>query len=203
MSMRLFITGIGTDVGKTIAAAAFTEALQADYWKPVQSGNTGNVDADTVRSLITNPRTVIHPEAYSFKAPVSPHLAAKLEHQAIDIDRIVLPATSNHLVIEGAGGLLVPLNDTRYVIDLAGRFDAEVVLVIRAYVGCINHALLSLDYLLKHHYRIKGLVLNGWFEPEVKEAILRYPGIPVLAEWGEALVPDRSLISHYAKSVHL
>lgn len=203
MPMRLFITGIGTDVGKTIAAAVFTEALRADYWKPVQSGNTGDVDAETVRSLITNSRTVIHPETYSFKAPVSPHLAAKLENQAIHTDQIILPATSNHLVIEGAGGLLVPLNETAYVIDLAQKFDAEVVLVVRAYVGCINHALLSLDYLLKHHYRVKGLVLNGRFEPEVKEAILRHPGIPVLAEWEEGAVPDRALISRYASSLHL
>src|SRR6185312_7783661 len=101
MSLRLFISGIGTDVGKTLAAAILTEALQADYWKPVQSGNE-QPDSKTVAALISNKKTVIHPEAYSFKAPLSPHLAASLEHAKIEMVEIKPPVTSNHLVIEGA-----------------------------------------------------------------------------------------------------
>lgn len=182
MSLRLFISGIGTDVGKTLAAAIITEALQADYWKPVQSGND-QPDSKTVADLVSNPLTKIHPEAYSFKAPLSPHQAAALEQRSIDMAQIIIaPGTSNHLVIEGAGGLLVPLNDGHYAIDLARACDAEVVLVIRNYLGCINHSLLSIAYLKSNGFRIKGLVLNGDFAPEVRSAIVKDGDIPVLAE---------------------
>ena len=191
--MRLFVTGIGTDVGKTMVSAVLTEALQADYWKPVQSGND-QPDSKTVAALISNSKTIIHAEAYSFKAPVSPHLAASMEQAHIDIQNIKLPVTSNHLIIEGAGGLLVPLNDTHYAIDLAKLFDAEVVLVIRNYLGCINHSLLSIDYLVKNNFKIKGLVLNGSLEPAVRSAIINYAKIPVIAEIPELPYVTRETI---------
>lgn len=170
--MNLFVTGIGTNVGKTIVSAILTETMKADYWKPVQSGVVDGKDSDTVKSLITNSKTLIHSESYLLKEPLSPHFAAKLESIHIDIDAICLPETSNHLIIEGAGGLLVPLNQTNYVIDLAKKFDCEIVLVITNYLGCINHTLLSIDYLIKNHFKIHSLVFNGDFENEVKEAIL-------------------------------
>jgi dethiobiotin synthetase len=174
--MNLFITGIGTNVGKTVVSAILTEALKADYWKPVQSGVVDGKDSNIVKSLITNSKTLIHPESYLLKEPLSPHFAAKLEQIEIDIEKIRIPETSNHLIIEGAGGLLVPLNQTHYVIDLAKKFDCEVVLVITNYLGCINHTLLSIDYLIKNHFKIHSLVFNGEFEIEVKEAIMN--GLP-------------------------
>jgi dethiobiotin synthetase len=172
--MNLFITGIGTNVGKTVVSAMLTEALQADYWKPIQSGVVEGKDSDTVKSLITNSKSVFHPETYLLKEPLSPHFAAKLDGVTIQLDKINLPKTTNHLIIEGAGGLLVPINDTQYVIDIAKQLDSEIVVVISSYLGCINHSLLSIDYLLRNHFKIKALVFNGTFEPEVKQAITSY-----------------------------
>jgi dethiobiotin synthetase len=171
--MNYFVSGIGTNVGKTLVSAILVEALKADYWKPVQSGTIEGMDSETLRSLISNEQTVIHPEAYLLKEPLSPHFAAKLDGVEIKLSDIMKPETSNTLIIEGAGGLLVPLNDTDAVIDLAKKFDAEVILVISDYLGCINHALLSLHYLQSNSYKIHSLVFNGDFAAEVKEAIVR------------------------------
>jgi dethiobiotin synthetase len=179
--MNYFITGIGTNVGKTIVSAILTEALEADYWKPIQSGTIEGSDSEFVRSVITNTKTVVHPEAYRLKEPLSPHFAAKLENVEIDVNKVALPKTSNNLIIEGAGGLLVPLNKTNYVIDLAKRYNCETVLVISNYLGCINHALLSIDYLLQHQFQVHALVFNGTFQEEVKTAIAGYvKGIRVI-----------------------
>ena len=171
--MNYFITGIGTNVGKTLVAAILTEAWQADYWKPVQSGTIEGCDSDTVRSLISNSKTQIHPEAYLLKEPLSPHFAAKLDGVEIDLSLIVKPETTNTLIIEGAGGLLVPLNEKHAVIDLARQFGSEVILVISDYLGCINHALLSIHYLQANQYKIHSLVFNGEFAEEVRTAITR------------------------------
>ena len=172
--MNLFITGIGTNVGKTVVSAILVEALQADYWKPIQSGVVDGKDSDTVKLLISNTKTIFHPETYLLKEPLSPHFAAKLDGIEIELDKIQLPKTINHLIIEGAGGLLVPINDTQYVIDIAKQVDCEIVLVISSYLGCINHSLLSIDYLLRNQFKLKALVFNGEFEPEVKQAIVNY-----------------------------
>jgi dethiobiotin synthetase len=174
--MRYFVTGIGTNVGKTVVSAVLTEALKADYWKPVQSGTIEGCDSETVKALISNSRTVIHPEVYLLKQPLSPHFAAKIDGVEIDLNRITVPETSNHLIIEGAGGLLVPLNDEHDVIDLARQFDCEIILVISDYLGCINHSLLSLEYLKTHGYKIHSLVFNGDFAAEVKNAIILKAG---------------------------
>jgi dethiobiotin synthetase len=172
--MNLFITGIGTNVGKTIVSAILTEALEADYWKPIQSGTNEGKDSDTVKSLISNSKTIIHPETYLLKEPLSPHFAAKLDGIEIELNKIVLPKTENHLIIEGAGGLLVPINNTQYVIDIAKQFDCEIVLVISSYLGCINHSLLSIDYIKRNGFKIYAFVFNGEFETEVKQSITNY-----------------------------
>lgn len=181
--MNLFITGIGTNVGKTVVSAILTEALQADYWKPIQSGVVEGKDSDTVKSLITNSKSVFHAETYLLQEPLSPHFAAKLDGVEIELSKIynqfvrlsgVEAKSTNHLIIEGAGGLLVPVNDTQYVIDIAKEFGCEIVLVISSYLGCINHSLLSIDYLKRNHFKIKALVFNGEFEPAVKQSIINY-----------------------------
>lgn len=179
--MNLFITGIGTNVGKTVVSAVLTEALHADYWKPIQSGVIEGKDSDTVKSFISNAKSVFHPESYLLNEPLSPHFAAKLDGVTIELDKIQLPITSNHLIIEGAGGLLVPINDTQYVIDIAKQLDCEIVLVISSYLGCINHSLLSIDYLKRNNFKIKALVFNGEFETEVKQAIVNYyPNLTII-----------------------
>ncbi len=195
--MNLFVTGIGTNVGKTVVSAILTEALQADYWKPIQSGTIEGMDSETVRNLISNSKTVIHPETYLLKEPLSPHFAAKLEDVEIDLGKIIEHGTqitqidklnndeksvSYHntqrhqrsIIIEGAGGLLVPINKSQYVIEIAKKIDCEIIVVISNYLGCINHSLLSIDYLLRNNFKIHSLVFNGEFEREVKEAIMNY-----------------------------
>ena len=172
--MNYFITGIGTNVGKTIVSAIITEALKADYWKPIQSGTNEGLDSTTVKELISNTKTIIHPEAYLLKEPLSPHMAAKIDGIAIELENIQLPKSQNNLIIEGAGGLMVPINNKHYVIDIAKKFDCEIIVVVSNYLGCINHSLLTIDYLIKHNFKIKALIFNGDFSEEVKASIRNY-----------------------------
>ncbi len=161
MSTNLFITGIGTDVGKTVVSAILTEALEADYWKPVQSGTIDSSDKITVANLISNQKTKIHPEVYSFKEPVSPHLAAALENTNINLSNIQIPSTTNNLIIEGAGGIMVPLNEREFVSDLILQLNTKIVLVISHYLGSINHSLLSIEYLKQKNIPVLGIIFNG------------------------------------------
>lgn len=179
MNKPLFITGIGTDVGKTVVSAILVEALQADYWKPVQSGDLDNSDTMKVQRLISNNRSVFHPEAYRLTQPFSPHKSADLDGVEIDIDRIIAPKTSNQLLIEGAGGLMVPLNNKHYIIDLIERLDAEVILVSRNYLGSINHTLLSIDVLKNRGINIKAIIFNGLTDEYSESAIIRHEGAGV------------------------
>ena len=146
----IFITGIGTGVGKTLVAAIITEALEAAYWKPIQAGFDEGTDALTVKDLISNTETILYPEVYKLQLPASPHIAAREENITINIDTICQQysqlATHNshhsHLIIEGAGGSLVPLNNDEFIVDLIKKLEARVILVSRNYLGSINHSLL-------------------------------------------------------------
>ena len=157
----LFVTGIGTDVGKTVVSAILVEKLKADYWKPIQSGDLDNSDTMKVQALISNPISKFHPEAYRLTQPFSPHKSAALDGLIIDIDQINIPQTENQLIIEGAGGLMVPLNDKHFIVDLIQKFDAEVVLVVKHYLGSINHTLLSLELLKQRKIKVRTLIFNG------------------------------------------
>lgn len=167
----LFVTGIGTGIGKTIVSAILTEYLQADYWKPVQAGDLDNSDTIKVESLVSNNKTVFHPEAYRLTQPFSPHKSAALDGIAIDPAKIILPVTNNRLIIEGAGGLMVPLNNDFLMIDLVQQLDAEVVLVVKHYLGSINHTLLSIDALRNRGIPIKVLIFNGERDEYAEEVI--------------------------------
>ena len=170
--MNYFITAIGTDSGKTLVSAIFCEALQADYWKPVQAGTPR--DTDTVRELISNPKTVLHPEQYLLTAPMSPHAAARMDRTSVKLSAFKLPRTANTLVIEGAGGCLVPLNDEDFVIDLVPACKAEVVVVSNHYLGSINHTLLTLEALQRRDLSMKGIVFNGDSNHETERIILQH-----------------------------
>lgn len=186
---RLFVTGIGTDVGKTVVAAILTEALEADYWKPVQSGSLEYTDTDTVKHLITNSQTKFHPEAYRLQLPASPHRAAASENIWIDPANIKLPLTSRPLVIEGAGGLMVPLNDRFLIIDLLTQLECEVVLVSKNYLGSINHTLMSIECLQRRGIPIAGLVFNGEPTPTSEDFILNFSGLRQLP----AVLPETAI----------
>lgn len=186
---QYFVTGIDTNVGKTIVSAILTEALKADYWKPVQSGELDNTDSMKIESLIQNKTTVFHPESYRLKVPASPHYSAALERVEIDADKIQLPKTKNKLIVEGAGGLFVPLNKDFLIIDLIQALKIPVILVSKNYLGSINHTLLSIFALQQKNIPIAGIVFNGDSNPATEEYILRYTGVKKLGhvEWEEEI----------------
>ncbi|MEM8847356.1 MAG: dethiobiotin synthase, partial [Bacteroidota bacterium] len=142
--MIVFVTGISTEVGKTVASAIVVEALEADYWKPVQAGDLENSDSHKIERLISNTKTKIHPNAYALNTPMSPHAAAEIDGVKVDLEKINPPQTENHLVIEGAGGLLVPLNERDTIHDLI-QPNYKVIVVSRHYLGSINHTLLTIE----------------------------------------------------------
>ena len=172
----LFVTGIGTDVGKTICSAVLTEWLKADYWKPVQAGGLDQTDRKTVLEL-TGPGTVTHPEAVRLKLAASPHKAARMEQKFISAEDLVLPETKNNLIIEGAGGLYAPINDRLCMIDWIEQLGVDVALVARNYLGCINHTLLSIQALKQRSIPLKYLIFNGPFDEDTRRVILSYPDI--------------------------
>ena len=195
--MNYFVTAIGTDSGKTFFSAILCEALHADYWKPVQAGMPR--DADTVRNLLSNAVSKIHDETYLLGTPASPHAAAKRDGVTIQMEKFVVPQTSNDLIIEGAGGCLVPLNDIDFVIDLAKRFKSKVILVSNLYLGSINHTLLSADYLRKNKFDVKGIVFNGPANSESEEIILSHTGYKCLLRIGEEEEVSKELVRKYAR----
>lgn len=177
----LIIAGIGTDVGKTIVSAILCEALGADYWKPVASGSDDVVlDDGVIRGLITAARGVVHPCTYTFKKSLSPHIAAKLEDVEIRLDAFVPPATDNTLVVELAGGLAVPLNDTQTNLDLVEQLKLPVVLVSRHYLGSINHTLLSIEALERRRVPLLGIICVGDELPDTERIIATLSSVPVL-----------------------
>jgi len=177
---KIFVTGIGTDVGKTIVSAVLTQALKADYWKPIQTGTEFDNDTERVKKLVTNSGSVFHKEAYALKASTAPHAAAKAENVRIDLESIQLPETNNTLIIEGAGGLFVPINEKDFVIDLITKFDAETILVVQNYLGSINHTLLSIEALKSRKINLLGIIVSGVENVPSEEIILQQSGIKLL-----------------------
>lgn len=195
--MKLFITGIGTDVGKTIASAIITEALEADYWKPVQAGDLDNSDSHKIQKYLSNDKTKIFDNAYALQTPASPHLAAELDHIQIDLKKIKEPKTKNHLVVEGAGGVFVPLNETDCVIDLI-QPDYKVVVVSRHYLGSINHTLLTIEALQNRKLTIAGIIFNGDENQSSEAIILKKTGLKMLGRIENEPYFDQNVIRYYA-----
>lgn len=195
--MKLFITGIGTDVGKTIASAIITEALEADYWKPIQAGDLENSDSHKVKRYISNTKTKFHPNSYRLNTPASPHYAAALDSVTIDIKKIQEPETENHLVIEGAGGLLVPLNTTETIADLI-QPDYKVIVIARHYLGSINHTLLTIEALKHRNITIAGIIFNGDENKATEDIIINTTGMHVLGRIENEPFFDTTVIRSYA-----
>ena len=182
MGQGVFITGTDTDVGKTITAAWAVQHLQADYWKPVQSGLSDGTDSDTIKSLLDIPAARIHPGVYELTAPLSPHAAAEIDGVEIDMSRFSIPETAAPLVVEGAGGVLVPLTEKALIIDLMVQLGLPVLVVARAGLGTINHTLLTLNALRARKLEITGVVMSGPLNPGNRRAIETYGKVAVLAE---------------------
>lgn len=195
--MKLFITGIGTDVGKTVASAIVVEALQADYWKPIQAGDLDFSDTHKVKSQISNSKSQFYPNAYALNTPASPNYAAQLEGIVIDLKKITEPKTVNHLVIEGAGGILVPLNDSDCIIDLIQK-DYKVIVVSRHYLGSINHTLLTIEALKSRKISVAGIIFSGDENKATEEIILKKSGAKFIGRIENEPYFDQNVIRYYA-----
>jgi dethiobiotin synthetase len=180
--MRLVICGTDTDVGKTIVSALVVQGLGARYWKPVQSGTEDGGDSGRVQRLIDLPPERLLPEAYRLSAPVSPHWAAERDGVLINPDRLALPPGDDPLVVETAGGLLVPLRRDWLQIQQLERWQLPVLLVARSGLGTLNHTLLSLEALRRRGLAVLGLVLNGPLHADNPRTLEELGGVPVLLE---------------------
>ena len=198
MNQTYFVTGIGTEVGKTIAAAIVTEALEADYWKPIQAGDLENSDTYKVKRLISNKKTVFHENAFALKTPMSPHAAAEIDGVKITAKKIRPPKTGNSLVIEGAGGLLVPINNKETIVDLI-KPEYKVILVSRHYLGSINHTLLSIEALKIRNLQCAGIIFSGEEHPSTESIIRKMTGLPVIGRIEQEPYFDQNVILEYAE----
>lgn len=197
MNDTYFVTGISTEVGKTISSAIVVESLQADYWKPIQSGDLDNSDTMKVKSLISNSISTFFPSSYEFDYPASPHLSAQMEGRHIELAHIKRPHSSNTLVIEGAGGLFVPLNERNTIIDLMLPTD-KIVLVSRHYLGSINHTMLSVEALQRRGLNIFGIIFSGEENTATESWIASYTQIPIIGRIEEEPFFDKNTIKKYA-----
>lgn len=198
MNNTYFITGIGTDVGKTIVAAIITEALEADYWKPIQAGDLETSDTHMVKDLISNTKSFFHNNSFSLNHPMSPHAAAKLDRVKITTEKIKRPKTTNELVIEGAGGLLVPLSEKELMVDLIKPTD-KIILVSRNYLGSINHTLLSVEALKSRGHKCFGIIFNGEKNEETENVILKISGVRLLGRIENEPYFDKNVVKEYAE----
>ncbi len=192
-----FITGISTDVGKTIASAIVTEALQADYWKPIQAGELDNCDTKKIEKLVTNSKSKFHLNTYALQTPMSPHAAAEIDNVSIDIKKIKTPKTNNHLVIEGAGGLLVPLNNQNTVLDLI-KPNYKVIVVSRHYLGSINHTLLTVNTLKEKGFDV-SIIFSGNEHQTTENIIKKMTEVPIIGRIDEEPYFDGNVIKEYAE----
>lgn len=194
--MKIFITGIGTDVGKTIASAIVTQALEADYWKPIQAGDLNNSDSHKIEKYLSNDKSIIHPNSYALHTPASPHLAAQIDGITIDLKKIIEPKTKNHLVIEGAGGVFVPLNNSDCIIDLIQN-DYKVIVVSRHYLGSINHTLLTFEALKSRKINVAGIIFSGDENKATEEIILAKTKAKFIGRIDNEPYFDQNVINYY------
>lgn len=198
--MKIFITGIGTEIGKTVCSAILVQHFKADYWKPVQSGDLHNTDSNKIKNWTDSP--FCYPETYRLQLAASPHQSAREENVHIKLDDFRLPDTENILIVEGAGGLMVPLSDNRFMIDLVETLNLPAALVIRNYLGCINHSLLSIMALQQRNIPLEYLILNGEFPEDTERVICSFiekdTKIIRIPEIGQ---PDRQTITTAAKAL--
>jgi len=199
----LFVTGIGTGIGKTLVSAILAEALEADFWKPIQAGMEEETDSNWVRNMVTNKKTNIHPETYLLKMPASPHIAAREEKLKIELGKIrasfeAIYTEGKLLVIEGAGGLMVPLNEKEFVSDLIKKLQADVILVSRNYLGSINHSLLTASVCRNLELAVRGWVFNDQYL-NYEQEIVNWSGYKKLGSVPKAMDINKRFIQQQAE----
>ncbi len=194
MAARVFVTGIGADVGKTLVSAILAEAFQADYWKPVQAGNLGFTDSDVVRSLVSNQKSKVHPEAHRLKEGA----AAWEALSAGQFGTLQLPRTSNGLIVEGLGGVLAPVSNEMDTRGLISQFNLPVLLVARNYLGSVNHTMLSIEALQSKNVSVAGIIFNGEQSSANENYIRHHAEVPLLARVGVEEMIDQLTVKRYA-----
>lgn len=192
-----FVTGISTEVGKTIASAILVEALNADYWKPVQAGELDNCDTKKVERLVSNSKSVFHKNSYALKTPMSPHAAADIDGVSIKLKDIKPPKTKNNLVIEGAGGLLVPLNNSETILDII-KPNYKVIVVSRHYLGSINHTLLTLKVLQDKGFDV-SIVYSGNEHKTTENIIQKMTKAKIIGRVNDEPYFDKNVVKEYAE----
>lgn len=197
MQQKIFVTGISTEVGKTVASAIITEALEADYWKPVQAGDLENSDSHKIEKYISNTKTKIHPNSYALNTPMSPHASAAIDNLTIKLEEIQEPSTKNHLVIEGAGGILVPLNGEHTILDII-KPEYHVIVVSRHYLGSINHTLLTVNLLKEKGFKV-SIIFSGEQHPTTENIIEKMTNVPIIGRIDEEPYVDQNVIREYAE----
>ena len=195
-AVNYFVTAIGTNSGKTFISSILCEALEADYWKPIQAGLPK--DSERVAQLVSNTKTKIHSERHLLKTPASPHAAARLDGIQINLTDFKIPQTSNSLIIEGAGGCLVPINEKNFVVDLAEQFKTEIILVANLYLGSINHSLLTAFLLQQRKLKVKGIVFNGIPNDESERIILQHTQFKCLLKVNQETEVTKNEVIKYA-----
>jgi len=196
MTTRFVVSGTDTGIGKTVFSAALTAALDGYYWKPVQSGLDAETDSEAVAKLTGLPQSRILPEAYRLSAPLSPHQSAALDGTAISADAFTVPATDGPLVIEGAGGLLVPLSDDLVFADIFAGWKIPVILCARTNLGTINHTLLSIEALKHRRIPICGVAFIGDENIETQRIIAKMSGVRILGRLPILSEPEGSALRH-------
>lgn len=186
-NQRILVAGIGTDVGKTVVSAILTLLFKGDYWKPIQCGELENCDSKIIKNWLQGTGCQIHLPAYSLKAPLSPHHAARLEN--IHINNFLFPQTSRPLVIEGVGGIFVPITEKSLSFDLFKSWNCQWIVVSKHYLGSINHTLLTLEILKHHQIPIMGIIFNGEPNLDSEAAILNISKVPFLGR----LLPEKTI----------
>lgn len=177
-----FVTGTDTEVGKTLASAWLLTQLDAVYWKPIQAGTAPTTDSATVQHLAELPASRILPEAYLLPEPMAPHESARRANIVLDMEKIKLPLQDKLVVVEGAGGLMVPICGGAFMIDLADSLELPIILVARSTLGTINHTLLSLEAIRRRGLPFAGVVISGPETPHNRAAIERFGQVDVIAE---------------------
>lgn len=200
MSQPIFITGIGTGVGKTLAAAIVTEALRGDYWKPIQAGIADGTDTQWVAERLELGRVL--PEIHRLQMPASPHIAAREEGKELNLDQLLesyhaLPKSGRPLIIEGAGGLMVPLNDRFFIADFIKALQAKVLIVSRNYLGSINHSLLTVMAAKQYQLDVAGWLFNDQYL-DYEGEIIAWTGLPALGSIPFSDTPDRKFVQTQA-----
>jgi len=192
--MKIFITGTDTNVGKTLISSWLALHTGFSYFKPIQTGLKEGSDSSEVQRLAN---AKIYPESYAYNAPLSPHLAAKIEAEKIDLEKIILPQ-ENNLIIEGAGGVLVPINDQYLMIDLIKKLGAPVIVVARTSLGTINHTLLSLEALKSRNIPIVGVIMNGEQNSQNSNAIEFYGQTSILTQFPKLEAVNKDTLQNVA-----